>query len=79
MKDLILEAIDGSEPVDALQALIAVCYAVANESGISRFTLNELFSSTIDAYVDVAEAAASAEDSDAESEDDAENDEQTDN
>jgi hypothetical protein len=58
MKDLIIEVIDGSEPVDALQALIAVCYAVAEENGIGRFTLTELFSSTVDALSDVADAAA---------------------
>jgi hypothetical protein len=56
MKDLIIEAIDGSEPVEALQALIAVSYAVAEENGISRFTLTELFSSTVDALADVSDA-----------------------
>jgi len=69
MKDLIIEAIDGSEPVEALQALIAVSYAVAEENGISRFTLTELFSSTIDALADVSDAAEESE---------SENDEQTD-
>jgi hypothetical protein len=67
MKDLIIEAIDGSEPVEALQALIAVSYAVAEENGIGRFTLTELFSSTIDALADVSDAAEESE-----------NDEQTD-
>jgi len=57
MKDAIIEAIDGSEPVDALQALFAVVYAVAAENGIERFTLNELFSSTVDAHFQVADAA----------------------
>jgi len=72
MKDAIIEVIDGSEPVDALQALIAVCYAVAEENGIGRFTLTELFSSTVDALSDVADAI--------EAEDDEEEvDEQTDN
>ena len=72
MKDLIIEAIDGSEPVDALQALFAVSYAVAVENGIGRFTLTELFSSTVDAYIDVADAIEEAEAED-------EIDEQTDN
>jgi len=57
MKDAIIETIDGSEPVDALQALFAVCYAVAAENGIGRFTLGELFSSTVDAHFEVADAA----------------------
>jgi hypothetical protein len=57
MKDAIIEAIDGSEPVDALQALFAVVYAVAAENGVERFTLNELFSSTVDAHFQVADAA----------------------
>jgi hypothetical protein len=68
MKDLIIEAIEGSEPVDALQALFAVVYAVAAENGIGHFTLTEMFTSTIDAHFDVADAVEIAED-----------DEQTDN
>ena len=61
MKDLIIEAIEGSEPVDALQALFAVVYAVAAENGVGRFTLNEMFTSTIDAHFDVADAVEIAE------------------
>ena len=57
MKDAIIDVIDGSEPVDALQALFAVVYAVAAENGIERFTLNELFSSTVDAHFEVASAS----------------------
>jgi hypothetical protein len=57
MKDAIIDVIDGSEPVDAIQALFAVVYAVAAENGIERFTLNELFSSTVDAHFQVADAA----------------------
>ena len=57
MKDAIIEVIDGSEPVDALQALFAVVYAVAAENGVERFTLNELFSSTVDAHFQVADVA----------------------
>ena len=72
MKDQIIEILEGSEPVDALQALIAATYAVADANGVSRFTLTELFSSTIDAYIDVAALAEE------ESEESGE-DEQTDN
>lgn len=57
MKDAIIEAIDGSEPVDALQALFAVAYSVAAEIGVSRFTLTEMFSSVVDAYFQIADAA----------------------
>ena len=72
MKDQIIAILEGSEPVDALQALIAATYAVADANGVSRFTLTELFSSTIDAYIDVA---ALAEEESEESDED----EQTDN
>jgi len=71
MKDQIIEVLEGSEPVDALQALFAAAYAVAAENGVGQFTLIEMFSATVDAYFDVADAVASAE---AEAED-----EQTDN
>lgn len=72
MKDLIIEVLEGSEPVDALQALFAVVYAVAAENGVGRFTLTEMFSSTIDAHFDVADAIEDAERA-------TEEDEQTDN
>jgi hypothetical protein len=75
MKDLIIEVLEGSEPVDALQALIAATYAVADANGVSRFTLTELFSATVDAHFDVAVMAEEAE----EAEEEAEEDEQTDN
>jgi hypothetical protein len=86
MKDLIIDAIDGSEPIDALNALFSVAFAVAVESGINEFTLSSLFSSHIEAQFEVA-ANAVAEEDDAEEddaeEDDAEeseeDDEQTDN
>jgi hypothetical protein len=57
MKDQIIEVLEGSEPVDALQVLFSVAYAVAAENGVGRFTLTEMFSSTIDAHFDVADAA----------------------
>jgi hypothetical protein len=75
MKDQIIEVLEGSEPVDALQALIAATYAVADANGVSRFTLTELFSATVDAHFDVAVMAEEAE----EAEEEAEEDEQTDN
>jgi len=85
MKDLIIDAIDGSEPIDALNALFSVAFAVAVESGINEFTLSSLFSSHIEAQFEVA-ANAVAEEDDAEeaeeaeeAEDAEENDEQTDN
>ena len=82
MKDLIIDAIDGSEPIDALNALFSVAFAVAIESGITEFTLSSLFSSHIEAQFEVA-ANAIAEEDDAEeaeeAEEEAEEDEQTDN
>jgi hypothetical protein len=75
MKDLIIDAIDGSEPIDALNGLFSVAFAVAVESGINEFTLSSLFSSHIEAQFEVA-ANAVAEADDAE---EAEDDEQTDN
>jgi len=49
MKDQILDAIGGSEPVDALNALFSVSFLVAKASNINEFTLGSLFSSTMDA------------------------------
>jgi len=77
MKDLIIDAIDGSEPIDALNALFSVAFSVAAESGINEFTLSSLFSSHIEAQFEVA-ANAIAE-GDAEEDEEAEEDEQTDN
>jgi hypothetical protein len=80
MKDLIIAAIDGSEPIDALNGLFSVAFAVAVESGINEFTLSSLFSSHIEAQFEVA-ANAVAEEDDAEEaeEEEEEEDEQTDN
>jgi hypothetical protein len=76
MKDLIIAAIDGSEPIDALNGLFSVAFAVAIESGINEFTLSSLFSSHIEAQFEVA-ANAVAEAGEAEEAE--EDDEQTDN
>jgi hypothetical protein len=78
MKDLIIAAIDGSEPIDALNGLFSVAFAVAIESGINEFTLSSLFSSHIEAQFEVA-ANAVAEADDAEEAEEEEEDEQTDN
>jgi hypothetical protein len=78
MKDLIIDAIDGSEPIDALNGLFSVAFAVAIESGINEFTLSSLFSSHVEAQFEVA-ANAVAEADGAEEDEDAEDDEQTDN
>ena len=77
MKDLIIDAIDGSEPIDALNALFSVAFAVAVESGINEFTLSSLFSSHIEAQFEVAANAVAEEDDAEEAEED--EDEQTDN
>jgi hypothetical protein len=76
MKDLIIDAIDGSEPIDALNALFSVAFAVAVESGINEFTLSSLFSSHIEAQFEVAANAVAEADDAEEAEED---DEQTDN
>ena len=76
MKDLIIDAIDGSEPIDALNGLFSVAFAVAVESGINEFTLSSLFSSHIEAQFEVAANAVAEADNAEEVEED---DEQTDN
>jgi len=49
MKDQLLEAIQDSEPVDALNALFSTAFLVAKASNINEYALNSLFSSTMDA------------------------------
>jgi len=75
MKDQILEAIGGSEPVDALNALFSVAFLVAKASNINEFTLGSLFSSTMDALF---QAHDEEEDEEEEEEEAEEIDEQTD-
>jgi len=75
MKDLIIAAIDGSEPIDALNGLFSVAFAVAVESGINEFTLSSLFSSHIEAQFEVT-ANAVAETDDAEEDEEDEEDEE---
>ena len=78
MKDQILDAIGGSEPVDALNALFSVSFLVAKASNINKFTLDALFSSTIDALFQVHEQDDDEEDDEEEEEEAEEIDEQTD-
>jgi len=57
MDDLIIEVIDGSTPLDALNSLFSVSFAVAAENGITEFTLTRLFDSYISARSEIADAA----------------------
>jgi hypothetical protein len=77
MKDLIIDAIDGSEPVDALNALFSVAFAVAIESGINEFTLSSLFAAHVEAQFEVAANAVAEDDAEEEAEEAEEIDEQT--
>ena len=74
MKDQILDAIGGSEPVDALNSLFSVVFLVAKASNINEFTLGSLFSSTMDALF---QAHDEEEDEEEEEEEAEEIDEQT--
>jgi len=70
MKDQIIAILEGSEPIDALNVMFSVIYAVASANGVSEFTLSSLFSSNIDVQFEI----------DAEKEEEEEEeDEQTDN
>jgi hypothetical protein len=75
MKDDIIEILDGSEPIDALNALFSAVFAVAITNGVSEFALSSFFSSHIEAQFEIAAAAIADEGEEA----DAEEDEQTDN
>ena len=68
MKDQIIEILEGSEPIDALNVLFSAVYAVASANGVSEFTLSSLFSSNIEAQFEI----------DAEVTEEKEEDEQTD-
>ena len=71
MKDQLLEAIQNSEPVDALNALFCTAFLVAKASNINEYALNSLFSSTVDALFQAHE------DEEEEEEEEEEEDEQT--
>jgi hypothetical protein len=72
MKDQLLEAIQDSEPVDALNALFSTAFVVAKASNINEYALNSLFSSTMDALFQAHD------DEEEEEEEEEEEDEQTD-
>lgn len=74
MKDDIIDILEGSEPIDALNTLFSAVFAVATANGVSEFTLNSLFSSHIDAQFEIVSAVLAAED---ESEEEIAEDEQT--
>jgi len=57
MDDLIIEVIDGSTPLEALNSLFSVSFAVAAENGISEFTLTRLFDAQISAHFEIADKA----------------------
>ena len=57
MDDLIIEVIDGSTPLEALNSLFSVSFAVAAENGISEYTLTRLFDAQISAHFEIADKA----------------------
>jgi hypothetical protein len=61
MDNLIIEVIDGSTPLDALNSLFSVAVAVAAENGISQFTLTQLFDAYVSASFEVADAEEDGE------------------
>jgi hypothetical protein len=78
MKDQILDAIGGSEPVDALNSLFSVAFLVAKASNINEFTLGSLFSSTMDALFQAHDDEEEEEEEEEEEDEEAEEiDEQT--
>jgi len=72
MDDLIIEVIDGSTPLEALNSLFSVSFAVAAENGISEFTLTRLFDAQVSAHFEIADKA----EDDAEGEEDGEEDDE---
>ena len=57
MDDLIIEVIDGSTPLEALNSLFSVSFAVAAENGINEYTLTRLFDAQISAHFEIADKA----------------------
>jgi hypothetical protein len=68
VKNDIIEILEGSEPIEALNVLFSVVYAVAAENGINEFTLNSLFSSNIEAQFEVDSHEEEEEEEEAEEE-----------
>ena len=65
MKDQIIEILEGSEPIEALNVLFSAIYAVASANGVSEFTLSSLFSSNIEAQFEIDAEKAEDEDEEA--------------
>jgi hypothetical protein len=72
MDDLIIEVIDGSTPLEALNSLFSVAFAVAAENGISEFSLTRLFDAQTSVHFELADKA----EEDAEGEEDGEEDDE---
>ena len=70
MKDDIIEILDGSEPIDALNALFSAVFAVAITNGVSEFALSSFFSSHIETQFEIAAAAIAEEGEEAEAQED---------
>jgi hypothetical protein len=69
VKDQIIEILDGSEPIDALNVLFSAIYAVASANGVSEFTLSSLFSSNIEAQFEIDAEVAEEEEEDEQTDD----------
>jgi len=69
MKDQIIEILEGSEPIDALNVLFSAVYAVASANGVSEFTLSSLFSSNIEAQFEIDAEVAEEEKEDEQTDD----------
>ena len=65
MKDQIIEILEGSEPIEALNVLFSAIYAVASANGVSEFTLSSLFSSNIEAQFEIDAEKVEDEDEEA--------------
>jgi hypothetical protein len=69
VKDQIIEILEGSEPIDALNVLFSAVYAVASANGVSEFTLSSLFSSNIEAQFEIDAEVAKEEEEDEQTDD----------
>jgi hypothetical protein len=70
MDDLIIEVIDGSTPLEALNSLFSVSFAVAAQNGITEFTLTRLFDAQMSAHFELSEAAEEEVDGEEDGEED---------
>jgi hypothetical protein len=69
VKDQIIEILEGSEPIDALNVLFSAVYAVASANGVSEFTLSSLFSSNIEAQFEIDAEKIEEEEADEQTDD----------